>query len=61
MNALNMNEINILENTHKGKLFPFFWLDQKAIESVKCAKYMGNRQCKLFVRECLIEGDVVSL
>ena len=55
MNALNMNEISILKNTHKGKLFPFFWLHQKAIVSVKCAKYIRNCQCKLFVRERLIE------
>ena len=31
-------------------------LDKKAVESVKCAKYIWNYQFKLFVRECLIEG-----
>ena len=31
-------------------------LDQKAIESVKCAKYIGNHQFKSFFRERLIEG-----
>ena len=30
-------------------------LDQKFIESVKSAKYIGNHQFKLFVRERLIE------
>ena len=29
---------------------------QKVIESVKCAKYIGNHQFKSFVRERLIEG-----
>ena len=31
-------------------------LAQKAIESVKCAKYIGNDQFNSFVRECLIVG-----
>ena len=30
-------------------------LDQKAIESVKCAKHIGNHQFKSFFRERLIE------
>ena len=33
-------------------------LDQKAIESVKCAKYIGNHQFKSFARESLIEGTL---
>ena len=35
-------------------------LDQKEIESVKCAKYIRNHQFKLFVRERLIE-ETLSL
>ena len=33
-------------------------LAQKAIESVKCAKYIGNDQFNSFVRECLIVGTL---
>ena len=37
------------------KIRNYFKTNQKAIESVECAKYIGNQQFKLFVRERLIE------